>query len=752
MPFKDFCANQEQRIVRLVRLHIAKLSSIMVKSLFQISALFFCSFGMLFGQKTVIDWTNVREGESVEYCITHKKMNELYKNPEFQKSRDKQEAELQQILASKESIPKGQIYTIPVVFHVLHNNGPENISDEQIYDAMEILNQDFRLQNSDANFVQSEFQGMPTDAEIAFVLAKKAPNGACFKGITRTVSTLTNYGNGSNQLTAVRNGNDVYQGNWPGNKYLNVFVCADVGGAAGYTFNPSTQSATSMGNGIWILHDFVGSIGTGSSQSSRALTHEVGHWLDLSHTWGSSNDPGLASNCSSDDGVSDTPNCIGVTACSLNANTCIDPSNDKKDNVENYMDYSYCSKMFTQGQVDRMRASLQLTATGRFNVWQQSNLTAVGAFDPPSLCKAEFTSNKTDICVGDSIAFSDGSFSLVDGWSWTFAGGTPSTSKEQNPVITYTVPGIYSVTLNASYEADTDTETKTGYVRVLPSSATLPFFEGFESYSSLSNMQNWQVYNGSTNNTFVLDNNIGHTGSKCVKLINFGQSGSNIDELIASPVDLSQVASNGNAVTLSFRYAYRKRISANQEKLIVFITNNCGGSWLQRKTISGSALSSLTSSTSWAPASQSDWTTVHLTNILSSSIESSNYWVDNFRYKFRFEGNGGNNVYIDDINIYYGAPSDNIVLGLSEIDEIGNLNLYPNPSEDEINLHFSVKEPQKTLVEISDLSGKQIEIHSINAAAGSNLVMFDTHTFAAGAYLMTITSQGSRKVLPFTVK
>jgi PKD repeat protein len=723
----------------------------MIKPFLQVSAFMLLSLNVLFAQNRVIDPTNTRDGESVEYCITHKKMNVLNQDPEYRKSREIAEEELKERLANKASVPKATVYKIPIVFHVLHNNGAENISDEQILDQVAILNRDFRRLNIDADNVQSVFQGMPTDVEVEFVLATKAPNGTCFKGITRTVSSLTFDGSdGGAQVDAIVSGNDVYNGQWAGNKYLNVFVVAEAGGAAGYTTNPSSWSATLMDNGIWILHDYVGSIGTSNVQTSRAMTHEVGHWLDLSHTWGGNNNPGNASSCGTDDDVDDTPNCIGVTSCNLNANTCtaVDPffGTDVKDNVENYMDYSYCSKMFTQGQVDRMRAALMVNSTGRSNLWTTNNLNQTGATGTTYLCKAQFTSNKTSVCLGDSIEFSDDSYNAVTGWNWTFEGGSPASSTEQNPVVTYTTPGVYTVTLAATDGTNSDSEIKTGYVRVLPTSGSLPFFEGFENYSTLSNLTNWEVFNGNGNNTFVLDNTIGHSGTKCAKLINFGQSGSNIDALIASPVDLGSVSSQGGQVTLSFRYAYRKKTSADLEYLKVFVTNDCGGNWVQRKTLSGNALGTSTSTTSWAPSSVSDWVTVHMINI------TSEYWVDNFRYKFQFEGNGGNNFYLDDINIYLGAPSDEIVLGLIETGEIQDLNLYPNPTDKELNLRFSVSEPQQTFIQITDISGKQVELHAVNAASGANLVMIDAEKYAAGSYLMTISTQSGRKVLPFVVK
>src|SRR5690606_39307521 len=100
----------------------------------------------------------------------------------------------------------GVVYTIPVVFHILHNGGVENISNEQVYDQVRLLNEHFRRQNASADNVQAPFQGMPTDAEIEFKLATIAPNGQCFNGITRTQSPLTveGAGGGQGQLNADR--------------------------------------------------------------------------------------------------------------------------------------------------------------------------------------------------------------------------------------------------------------------------------------------------------------------------------------------------------------------------------------------------------------------------------------------------------------------------------------------------------------------------------------------------------------------
>ena len=720
-----------------------------MKFLYSIIFILFVGSSTLLAQKinkNPFDPTNAREGENVEFCHQHKKMAALMQNQDYLYHRYMDS--LEELHLATKPIEKATIYKIPVVFHVLHNNGIENISDEQIYDELAILNRDYRLQNIDANNVQPEFQGMPADIEVEFLLATKAPNGQCFKGITRTLSTQTyNGADGAAQVDAIVAGNDVYNGAWPGNKYLNIFICSDIGGAAGYTTNPSGWSATQMTNGIWVLHDYVGSIGTSSVGTSRTLTHEVGHWLNLSHTWGSNNNPGNAASCSGNgDNVQDTPACIGVSACLLNSNTCTTDNAywgfNIKDNVENYMDYSYCSKMFTQGQKTRMRTALQSNNTGRANVISQTNLTAVGAGIAPYLCKADFTTNRTTICVGDSIQFTDDSYNLVNGWNWTFSGGTPSSSTSQNPLVVYSTPGLYNVSLTATDGGTTDTELKSNYIRVLPAPTTIPFWEGFEPYASLNNLVNWEVYNQENNNAFTIENTTGYSGNQCAKLMNFGQAPSNIDELISAPIDLSVVPANGT-VTLSFRYAYRKKTTADYEYLKVFITGDCGENWVQRKTLGGNQLSSLAVGTSWKPTSQSDWTTVHMTNV------TSNYFQQNFRVKFHFEGEGGNNFYLDDINLYTGAPSNTIVLELKEDQSISDLILFPNPVGDELSLEYSSVLSAEMNVSLLDMAGKTVQVHKIQSNQGKNLLLMDTKGLAAGKYSIVLQTSFGTKTLPF---
>lgn len=80
---------------------------------------------------------------------------------------------------------------------------------------------------------------------------------------------------------------------------------------------------------------------------------------------------------------------------------------------------------------------------------------------------ADFTANPTTICVGGSVQFTDGSTGATS-WSWTFLdGGSGQSSSLQNPIITYTIPGTYTVILTVSNGTTSDSEIKTNFITVV---------------------------------------------------------------------------------------------------------------------------------------------------------------------------------------------------------------------------------------------------------------------------------------------
>lgn len=237
------------------------------------------------------------------------------------------------------------IITIPVVVHVVYNTSAQNISDAQILSQIDVLNKDFRKQNTDWSSTPSLFSSLVADCEINFCLATTDPNGASTTGITRTSTTVTSFIDNDYVKYTSQGGRNA----WPAGQYLNLWVC-NLNGFLGYAQFPGGPAAT---DGVVITYTAFGTSGTAVSpyNKGRTATHEVGHWLNLFHIWG---DDGTA--CTGTDNVSDTPNQADEN---YGCPTYPTPScSNTSDMYMNYMDYSNdaCMYMFSTGQKSRMQA------------------------------------------------------------------------------------------------------------------------------------------------------------------------------------------------------------------------------------------------------------------------------------------------------------------------------------------------------------------------------------------------------------
>lgn len=701
-------------------------------------------------------------GQQENWCGTDQKINsEIKKDPQIKEILYNG---LYRAANTRSEFSKGIRATlqIPVVVHVLHDNGNGNISDAQIYDALHILNQDYNRLNEDTvdtrDVPLAPFKQYAASMDVEFKLAKLDPNGNCTNGIVRVDAPNQTYSADDDCKFTALGGSDA----WPIDSYFNIWVVNNIesGGAGitlGYAQFPYWGSADTYG--IVIRNDAFGTIETAQGTDGRTLTHEVGHCFGLPHIfdegWG---DPGCSTlDCSTSGDMScDTPPQSSANwSCNPSWNSCTDvPTNDPYgidvyDQIENYMSYNSCQNMFSLDQANIMSNNLA-TVTFLTDLVSASNIAATGVNDPDILCKADFTASQTEICSGTVVTFSDYTYHGPTAWTWSvspgtegidfiFVGGTDANS--QNVEIEFVSGGFYDISLMATDGVSSDTEVKTSYIQVLPTPNTLPFIERFEDYTSLGSTDQWTVFNPGNNNSFEIFTGFGHTGNKCIGIENFTQSGSNTDEVIGAPVDLSVVDTALNeSVTMSFRYAYRKRNSSNDEWLKVFISQDCGATWAQRKTIHGSLLSPLIESASWQPANQTDWTTVHMTNVTMA------YFVNNFLYKFEFEGSGGNNIYLDDINIYKGAPSDTIVGGVINDGYIADFGVYPNPTNNQLTVRFSTGLNMDVEIRVCDLAGKTIGREFVNAQSGTNLILMDVENYASGSYLIELRAGQTKKV------
>ena len=241
-------------------------------------------------------------------------------------------------------------YQISVVVHVVYQNASQNISKSQITSQIKVLNQDFRSKNPDRSKTPAVWKGLAIDPMIEFALATKDPTGKPTDGITRTATTQSGFEDDDKVKFDVSGGANV----WPTDRYLNIWVCQLNGGLLGYAQFPGGPKKS---DGVVILHSAFGTNGSARApfNKGRTTTHEVGHFLNLRHIWGDTED------CSGSDLVADTPNAETPNYGKPTFPHISCSNGPQGDMFMNYMDYvdDDAMVMFTAGQVARMRATLE---------------------------------------------------------------------------------------------------------------------------------------------------------------------------------------------------------------------------------------------------------------------------------------------------------------------------------------------------------------------------------------------------------
>jgi PKD repeat protein len=273
-------------------------------------------------------------------------------------------------------IMSNTVYTVPVVVHVIHlgTGHVTNISDTQIYSAIDQLNDDF-----------ANLAGTGVDIGIQFCLAQQDPSGNPTTGIIRVNGSGTcaggncyeNYGIASSGALeyAVKN-----LSIWPNQQYYNIWVVSEIDGNDGafagtqaYAYMAFSQPVDL--DGTVILYNAFGTTGTLKSETdlNKILAHEVGHAFNLFHTF--------QGDCSGSccplndfpsmqgDRCSDTPpHKRSNLGCTSGTNSCDGNSSDTLF-VHNHMEYSdeSCRNRFTANQRARMRCALLDIRSGLAN-------------------------------------------------------------------------------------------------------------------------------------------------------------------------------------------------------------------------------------------------------------------------------------------------------------------------------------------------------------------------------------------------
>ena len=649
-------------------------------------------------------------------------------------------------------------YQIPVVFHILHEYGSENVSDNQVYAVMNQLNEHYSATNADLSQVVPAFDTLIGDSEIEFKLAAIDPLGNCTNGIEHIFSHETNVG-------------DVYSkiSQWNRSRYLNIWVVhtPNSGGeTAGTLLGYATFPSGTDGNGYWtdgiVLRDWT------VTGTDRTLTHEVGHYLGLPHTFAGTS---AADGMCGDDGILDTPSTDGsFSTCDVTLANCNSPIIE---NVQNFMDYSSCTYMFTPGQVSVMHNTVNGISGERDNLWTDSTLTLTGIKDlgvpqiPTNdinnltvpLCApiADFNSAQKTTCVGDLISFNDASWNaVIDSRLWTFQDGSPATATGANPTVSFTSSGYKTVTLQSTNAAGTGTETRTEYIYVYPNWAD---FNGPASINLENHYANWFKVNNIENNyaKFKISNTGGIDNSKAFKLNNYkdvtnadlftndffynNRLGLSVDELITPSFDFRYTT----GINVSFKYALATNaVDAEDvtETLKVYSSRDCGKTWSLKKSIPATQIvtAGFAGNIDFIPSSNTQYKESNFTYIPTSADSKT-------IFKFVFEASDiSSNLFIDDINV-----TGTLSLTSNVISEM-ELNVFPNPTSDgnAINISYQGQDEAVTFT-LRNSQGKEIASETIEATNTSvERALNGTKNLSAACYFLEITTNGhstTRKVV-----
>jgi PKD repeat protein len=840
------------------------------------------------------------------------------------------------------SLSPSYTFTIPVVFHILHTNGPENISDAACAAALAQVNSDYARLGSDTNTIDPLFKPLYLNSKMHFQLAQKDPNGNCTSGVIHHYDPNTIWDQ-DNALYHYK-----YTGSWIPSKYLNIYIVKGITGSGiapgttvvGYTHLPGTAPSTGS-DAIVYTYSFLGGL------DARSLSHEIGHWFGLSHTFGGSNNAGV--NCDNDD-IYDTPRTTGffstcpkvnnltftpsvlnlndsseivnVTLGSIISNTSknslqtilavpsgtgvavtktltakgfaggytdlsksyplevaynnasavtlplsikslaaytdsnsvgvyfdknnnglfsdageavfvptvavigtntfsssitipgglngyyrmrvitnkgvvTDPlmsitSGEVEDyllavrlsscdsirpNIENFMDYSSCPKMFTQGQTAKIRYTAYSTISDRHNLSDTANLVAVGFWHPTTIAVispstatsgtvighpadttynyavnpvvpcapiADFYANKTISCNGQSVTFNSTSYnSAPTSYAWVFEGGTPATSTSANPTITYNTPGTYSVSLTVSNAYGTNTKSVISFINNSWNSndPNYPYTQDFEgglnngwSSKNLDYLSvEWQSCNVGSQNT-----------SKSMVLPNFdgGYHEKNID-ILESPLFNFHNVSN---ISISIDYCAPRKVgvAGSLKSLFFQYSTDCGGTWVNMPVNFPSdsvmaTFSGVTSTGPYIPWDASKWKT--LTNspaVLATPI--ANKRDVKFRFWYQNTYAVSQHLYLDQFNI-------SGTVGIEDFANNIGLSLYPNPASESTTLEFTSPVDSKATVTVNDVLGRQVEASALNVNAGlvTKHNINASKQLSAGIYFVTL-NLGNQKV------
>ena len=256
---------------------------------------------------------------------------------------------------------------------------------------------------------------------------------------------------------------------------------------------------------------------------------------------------------------------------------------------------------------------------------------------------ANFTSNKTYLCPGQAVQFTDISEGDNLIYNWSFPGGAPASSAAQNPSVLYSAVGIYSVSLSVTNANGNNVITQRNYV-IVGNGTPQIVSEGFQ--GTIYPPAAWALEDaGNDGINWYRNAAAGGFGgsSKSIAFDNYNNDTQGARDQIRMPVlDLTKFS----AASLTFDVAYAP-YSTNSylDSLLVGVSTDCGASfiYLYIKFGAGLGTAPVNTSAAFIPL-PNQWRTD--TVLLNNYIQSNNLLV-----AFENRGRFGQQLFIDNVNL-----------------------------------------------------------------------------------------------------
>ncbi len=264
---------------------------------------------------------------------------------------------------------------------------------------------------------------------------------------------------------------------------------------------------------------------------------------------------------------------------------------------------------------------------------------------------ADFVASATAICPGSTVNFTDLSIGNATTRTWTFPGGTPSTSTAVSPSVVYNTPGVYDVILQISDGTTSNTMTKSAYINL--NGTNLPLSESFE--GATNPPTGWMnLDNATQGRAWVKSTAAGGFGLTTSAMMYDNYSFNNVgdkDELQVKNLNFVGLSS----ASLSFDVAYQV-YTGYSDTLSVLVSTDCGLTFTSVFSKSGGTLSTAGSGTNDFVPLANQWRT--------ETINLNSYiGIPNVIIRFQNTNGYGNKLYLDNISVS-GVYSSNVNLKL----------------------------------------------------------------------------------------